>query len=42
MQTQAALVEAVEKFEMYQDALDPEYMRSHAAEFSRKTLPSAI
>jgi len=34
MQTQAALVEAVEKFEMYQDALDPEYMRSHAAEFS--------
>ncbi|BAY40149.1 group 1 glycosyl transferase [Nostoc sp. NIES-2111] len=34
MQTEAALVEAVEKFEMYQDALDPEYMRSHAAEFS--------
>jgi glycosyltransferase involved in cell wall biosynthesis len=34
MQTEAALVEAVEKFEMYQDALNPEYMRSHAAEFS--------
>ncbi|QLE57806.1 glycosyltransferase [Nostoc sp. TCL26-01] len=34
MQTEAALVEAVEKFEMYQDTLNPEYMRSHAAEFS--------
>ncbi len=34
MQTEAALVEAVEKFEMYQDTLNPEYMRSHAAQFS--------
>ncbi|WP_066375081.1 MULTISPECIES: glycosyltransferase [unclassified Anabaena] len=33
-QTEAALVEAVEKFEMYQDVLNPEYMRSHAVQFS--------
>ena len=34
MQTEAALVEAVEKFEVYQDLFNPEYMRSHAAQFS--------
>jgi glycosyltransferase involved in cell wall biosynthesis len=33
-QTAEALVEAVEKFEIYQDDLNPEYMRSHAAQFS--------
>ncbi|AUT02475.1 glycosyl transferase family 1 [Nostoc sp. CENA543] len=33
-QTVEALVETVEKFEIYQDALSPEYMRSHAAQFS--------
>ncbi|MCF4970695.1 glycosyltransferase [Nostoc sp. CMAA1605] len=33
-QTVDALVETVEKFEIYQDALSPEYMRSHAAQFS--------
>lgn len=33
-QTPAALVEAVEKFEVYQDALNPEFMRSHANQFS--------
>jgi len=33
-QTTDALVEAVEKFEIYQNVLSPEYMRSHAAQFS--------
>ncbi|MDF5711130.1 MAG: glycosyltransferase [Nostoc sp. S4] len=33
-QTQAALVEAVEKFEVYQGSFNSEYMRSHAAQFS--------
>ena len=33
-QTAEALVEAVEKFEIYQHELNPEYMRSHAAQFS--------
>ncbi len=33
-QTEAALVEAVEKFEMYQNSINPEYLRSHAAQFS--------
>ncbi|WP_017653190.1 glycosyltransferase [Fortiea contorta] len=35
-QVEAALVEAVEKFEIYADALNPEYARQHAAQFSRK------
>jgi glycosyltransferase involved in cell wall biosynthesis len=30
---EAALVEAVEKFETYQGAFNPEYIRSHAAQF---------
>jgi glycosyltransferase involved in cell wall biosynthesis len=33
-QTVAALTEAVEKFETYQNAFNPEYLRSHAAQFS--------
>nr|WP_228014571.1 glycosyltransferase [Fortiea sp. LEGE XX443] len=33
-QTIAALIEAVEKFEMYQNAFNPEYLRSHATQFS--------
>ncbi len=33
-QTQTALVEAVESFEAYQGKFDPEYLRSHAAQFS--------
>ncbi len=33
-QTEAALVEAVEKFEVYQGSFNFEYMRSHAAQFS--------
>jgi len=33
-QTAAALTEAVEKFEMYRNAFNPEYLRSHAAHFS--------
>jgi glycosyltransferase involved in cell wall biosynthesis len=33
-QTEAALVEAVEKFEIYQGSFNSEYMRSHAAQFS--------
>ena len=33
-QTAAALIAAVEKFEMYQNAFNPEYLRSHAAQFS--------
>ncbi len=33
-QVEAALVEAVEKFEMYQSSLNPDYARSHAAQFS--------
>lgn len=33
-QTEAALVEAVEKFEMYEGSFSSEYMRSHAAQFS--------
>ncbi|AFY32507.1 glycosyltransferase [Calothrix sp. PCC 7507] len=33
-QVEAALVEAVEKFEMYQGSLNPEYAREHAAQFS--------
>jgi glycosyltransferase involved in cell wall biosynthesis len=36
VQTEAALVEAVEKFEVYQELFNPEYMRSHAAQFSGK------
>ena len=35
-QTAAALVEAVEKFEIYQDLFNPEYTRSHAAQFSEQ------
>ncbi len=33
-QTEAALVEAVEKFEMCEGSFNSEYMRSHAAQFS--------
>ncbi|WP_044501131.1 glycosyltransferase [Nostoc sp. PCC 7107] len=33
-QTVAALTEAVEKFEMYRNAINPEYLRSHVAQFS--------
>ncbi len=33
-QTEAALVEAVEKFEVYEGSFSCEYMRSHAAQFS--------
>ncbi len=33
-QTPAAVIEAVEKFEIYQNAFNPEYMRSHASQFS--------
>lgn len=33
-QTTAALMEAVEKFEIYQTSFNLEYMRSHAAQFS--------
>ncbi|YAF97414.1 MAG: glycosyltransferase [Nodularia sp. CChRGM 3473] len=33
-QTEAALMEAVEKFEMYQNSFNLEYVRSHAAQFS--------
>ncbi|MEH1970811.1 glycosyltransferase [Nostoc sp.] len=33
-QTEAALVEAVEKFEVYEGSFSSEYMRSHAAQFS--------
>jgi glycosyltransferase involved in cell wall biosynthesis len=33
-QTEAALVETVEKFELYQGSLNPEYLRSHAHHFS--------
>ncbi len=33
-QTEDALVEAVEKFEMHEGLFNPEYMRSHAAQFS--------
>ncbi|MDP5337419.1 MAG: glycosyltransferase [Nodularia sp. (in: cyanobacteria)] len=33
-QTEAAVIEAVEKFEIYQNAFNPEYMRSHASQFS--------
>jgi glycosyltransferase involved in cell wall biosynthesis len=35
-QVEAALIEAVEKFEMYQGSLNPEYAREHAAQFSRQ------
>ncbi|MDZ8237832.1 MAG: glycosyltransferase [Nostoc sp. ChiQUE01a] len=35
-QTEAALVEAVEKFELYQASFNCEYMRSHAAQFSQQ------
>ncbi|BAY25567.1 group 1 glycosyl transferase [Calothrix sp. NIES-2100] len=35
-QTEAALVETVEKFEMYQSSFNPEYLRSHASQFSRQ------
>jgi glycosyltransferase involved in cell wall biosynthesis len=35
-QTETALVEAVEKFEMYQDIFNPEYLRSHTQAFSRQ------
>jgi glycosyltransferase involved in cell wall biosynthesis len=35
-QLEAALVEAVEKFEMYQSSLNPEYAREHATQFSRQ------
>ncbi|QSJ15383.1 glycosyltransferase [Nostoc sp. UHCC 0702] len=34
MQTEAALVEAVEKFEKYENLFNPEYLRSHSAQFS--------
>ncbi|BAZ28196.1 group 1 glycosyl transferase [Cylindrospermum sp. NIES-4074] len=34
VQTEAALVEAIEKFEVYQDLINPQYTRSHAAQFS--------
>jgi len=33
-QTEAALVEAVEEFEVHQGSFNCEYMRSHAAQFS--------
>ncbi|HYW20037.1 MAG TPA: glycosyltransferase [Nodularia sp. (in: cyanobacteria)] len=33
-QTEASVIEAVEKFEMYQSSFNPEYMRSHASQFS--------
>ncbi|WP_341527382.1 glycosyltransferase [Nostoc sp. UHCC 0302] len=33
-QTEAALVEAVEKFEMYQNSFSAEFIRSHVAQFS--------
>ncbi|GAX35684.1 glycosyltransferase [Nodularia sp. NIES-3585] len=33
-QTEAALIEAVEKFEIYQSSFNLEYMRSHASQFS--------
>jgi len=33
-QTVEALTEAVEKFEMYRNVFNPEYLRSHAAQFS--------
>lgn len=35
-QLEEALVEAVEKFEMYQSSLNPEYAREHATQFSRQ------
>ncbi|BAY92951.1 MULTISPECIES: glycosyltransferase [unclassified Tolypothrix] len=35
-QTEAALVAAVEKFEMYQGKFNPEYLRTHASKFSRR------
>ncbi|MFK0730263.1 MAG: glycosyltransferase [Gloeotrichia echinulata GP01] len=34
VQTEAALVETVEKFEMYQSAFNPEFVRDHARQFS--------
>ncbi|MEA5619003.1 glycosyltransferase [Cronbergia sp. UHCC 0137] len=36
VQTEAALVEAVEKFEAYNDVLSYDYIKSHAAQFSRQ------
>ncbi|MBW4612148.1 MAG: glycosyltransferase [Desmonostoc vinosum HA7617-LM4] len=33
-QTEAALIAAVEKFEMYEVSMNPEYLRSHAVQFS--------
>ncbi|MEA5515558.1 glycosyltransferase [Nodularia sp. UHCC 0506] len=33
-QTETAIMEAVEKFEIYQSSFNPEYMRSHASQFS--------
>lgn len=36
-QTEAALVEAVEKFEAYQGGFDAEYASTHAAQFAPKT-----
>jgi glycosyltransferase involved in cell wall biosynthesis len=33
-QTEAALMEAVKKFEIYQNAFNPEYVRSHVSQFS--------
>jgi glycosyltransferase involved in cell wall biosynthesis len=36
VQQEAALMEAVEKFEAYQDVFNPEYARQHAAQFSRQ------
>ncbi len=36
VQTEEALVEAVEKFEVYEDFFNPEYTRSHAVQFSRQ------
>jgi glycosyltransferase involved in cell wall biosynthesis len=35
-QVETALIEAVEKFEMYRGSLHPEYARKHAAQFSRQ------
>lgn len=34
VQTEAALIEAVKKFETYHSRFDPEYARSHAAQFT--------
>jgi glycosyltransferase involved in cell wall biosynthesis len=36
VQQEAALMEAVEKFEAYQDVFNPEYARQHAGQFSKQ------